>query len=299
MFSKLKDKAKQLAENKHLHDVKDKGAELLEQQLPKIKRLIAERIGPGIRNVVEDDEMLTNAFGHVYELFMQDHRILQRVIKRERFIGFCLKNRDRLITRHDNRRMLKASEQIQINDRLLEAAPEEDTTMQPDNDSALDHYNRAARARRVDNFIGAVGEFDACLCSSPHALLEALAWFNLAEIIYLNFDFANRPANTISDEEYYWGLRAAEANLRAIEALEHASEAGVTASEEIVRDAQTAYGKAESLGHFFANYDLFVVRDGQREYRPDTVFRSLRLSPLRCLADWEENARQEAANKLN
>lgn len=164
---------------------------------------------------------------------------------------------------------------------------------------ALDHYNRSARARRVNNFTGAVSEMDACLCCHPHPLLEALAWFNLAEIIYLNFDFANRPADTVSDEEYYWSLRATEANLRAIEALEKCSQTGATASEEMIRDAHKAYEKAEALGYFFASYDLFIVRDGKREYRPDFVFRNLRLSPLRCLTDWEENARRDSIGKRN
>ena len=164
---------------------------------------------------------------------------------------------------------------------------------------ALDHYNRAARARRADHFIDAVGELDACLCCHPHPLLGALAWFNLAEIIYLNFDFVNRPANTISDEEYYWALRAFEASLRAIESLEGCAQRGITASEEMVRDGKKAYERAEALGHFFANYDLFVVRNGKREYRPDTVFRNLHLSPLRCLSDWEGSARLDAADKLN
>jgi hypothetical protein len=164
---------------------------------------------------------------------------------------------------------------------------------------ALDHYNRSAHARRVDDFTGAVTELDACLCCNPHPLLAALAWLNLAEIIYYNFDFASRAANTLSDEEFYWSLRATEANLRAIEALEECSQSGVTASEEMVRDAQRAYEKAAALGQFFESYDQFIVRNGKREYRPFIVMRDIRLSPLRCLADWDEVARREATGNLN
>ena len=163
---------------------------------------------------------------------------------------------------------------------------------------ALDHYNRSARARRADDFDVAIAELDACLCSHPHPLLEALAWFNLGEIVFLNFDFANRHSSTLSDDEYYWSIRAGEANLRAIEAMGRCSQTGVSGSEAMVRDAQKAYEKAQTLDRFFASYDPYIVRNGRREYRPDIVFRNVTMSPLRCLAEFEENARKMAAGVL-
>src|SRR6266404_1357507 len=162
----------------------------------------------------------------------------------------------------------------------------------------LEHYNRASRARRRDDFNLAVAELDLCLGSSPHPLLEALAWFSLGEIIFLNFDFRNRLSYSVSDEEYYWSIRAGEAMLRSIVAIERCSAEGVQGNEAMVRDCHNAYEKAQALNEFFASYDPYIVKNGKREYRPDVVFRDLRLTPLRCLAEFESKARRDAAATL-
>lgn len=85
MFSDFKNKAK------------DKSNELLEQQVPKIKALLKERLGPKARDAIQNDELMTTALNGIYDVLIVSHPALRLVVKREQFIDFCLSNRARFV----------------------------------------------------------------------------------------------------------------------------------------------------------------------------------------------------------
>ena len=79
--------------------VKDKAAELWESQLPKVRAVIAERLGPKARELVVDDALMTRCLGDAYEFLPAPVRFM---VKRERFVTFCLEHRDRLMLPQEN-----------------------------------------------------------------------------------------------------------------------------------------------------------------------------------------------------
>lgn len=85
MFSDFKNKAK------------DKSDELLELQMPKIKVLLKEKLGPKAKDALQNDELMTNVLSGIYDVLMVSHPALRLVVKRERFIDFCLSNRSRFL----------------------------------------------------------------------------------------------------------------------------------------------------------------------------------------------------------
>lgn len=145
---------------------------------------------------------------------------------------------------------------------------------------AIEHYNRSSRARRIDDFETAVHELDACLCLEPPPDLQMLAWFNLGEIIFLNFGFMNKDGKALSDDEYAWSLRSATAVEQALEVYERAA-------REIdrlpgVQSCRNVLERAEALRKFFAMYGHYVMRDGNMVYRAANAFSRARLLSLRC-----------------
>ncbi|MFP5260806.1 MAG: hypothetical protein ACLGJB_02735 [Blastocatellia bacterium] len=164
---------------------------------------------------------------------------------------------------------------------------------------ALEHYNRASRLRRQDDFDGAVAELDSCLCASPIPPLEMLAWFNLGEVIFLNFDFGNRPSNTVPDEEYYWSLRAAEAIRKSIEVYEKTLSKPIWENDNIAIRCHEPYQRARMLSQFFSSYGPYVKnRDGEFKFRPHVVFYNVKLQPLRCLTEYEDRMRTVARQEF-
>jgi hypothetical protein len=123
MLSKLKDQAKKVAESKHVLGVKDKSADILEQQVPKVKSLLFEKLGPTIEDALKDDELMREVLGEIHVLITLEHPALRFLIRRERFIEFCLKNRDRLIDRYDSKGLIAAAQPEPDDHRLLSAAP--------------------------------------------------------------------------------------------------------------------------------------------------------------------------------
>jgi tetratricopeptide (TPR) repeat protein len=87
MFSEIKNKAR------------DKTDELLEQQVPKVKALLKERLGPKARDAFLDDALMRTVVSGVYDVLVLSHPAL-RLVKRERFIDFCLRNRARFLESH-------------------------------------------------------------------------------------------------------------------------------------------------------------------------------------------------------
>jgi hypothetical protein len=74
---------------------KDKAAELLESQLPKVRAVVAERLGPKAKELVVDDALMTRCLGDAYEFLPAPVRLM---VKRERFVTYCLEHRDRLMS---------------------------------------------------------------------------------------------------------------------------------------------------------------------------------------------------------
>src|SRR5918911_1141557 len=87
MFSDIKNKAR------------DKTDELLEQQVPKVKALLKERLGPKAKDAFLDDALMRTVVSGVYDVLVLSHPAL-RLVKRERFIDFCLRNRARFLENH-------------------------------------------------------------------------------------------------------------------------------------------------------------------------------------------------------
>lgn len=145
MFSRIRDKAKELAENKHILFVKDKGAEFLEQQLPKITTLLTEKIGPRFKEVMQNDATMTGVLRTIYGALAMEQPGIGLIVKEEQFVKFCLKRRDLLIEHYDSQKLLEAPAQIHDEKLLLEApasdevdgnAATESVHPRPDDDSA-------------------------------------------------------------------------------------------------------------------------------------------------------------------
>lgn len=115
MFSRLKSKAK------------DKSEEMFEEHIPKIKTLLKEKVGIKAKDAFENDELMTMALSHVYDLLIISHPTIRFFIKREKFIGFGLTNRNRLIDWRDTRPLPL----------LIEQQPGEAETQNTEKDAAM------------------------------------------------------------------------------------------------------------------------------------------------------------------
>jgi len=66
----------------------------VEEHLPKIKEIIQEKIAPEALAAAQNDEMMEILLTPVYKLLPLPVRL---VIKKDMFLKFCFKNRERLI----------------------------------------------------------------------------------------------------------------------------------------------------------------------------------------------------------
>ena len=71
-----------------------RGVTSVEQQLPKIKALVADKVGPLARRTIEDDAAMATTFGMLYEFLPTTIRLM---MQEETFVDFCLRNRRFLI----------------------------------------------------------------------------------------------------------------------------------------------------------------------------------------------------------
>lgn len=152
--------------------------------------------------------------------------------------------------------------------------------------SALDCYNLGTLARQNGDFAGTIAGFDACLNASPHPRLESLAWYNLSEVIFLNFDFKNRSPRSISDVEYSWSLRAEEGLSRAITGYNRALRLPMEGEPRIVQilteDSEGAFHAAHQLKKFFSVYNSTAQNCGKKEFH---------LTPVKCFAAYDARRR--------
>ena len=71
-----------------------RSVDIIEQQLPKIKVLVADKVGPLARKTIEDDVAMAKTFGMVHEFLPTTIRLM---VQEEAFVDFCLRNRRLLI----------------------------------------------------------------------------------------------------------------------------------------------------------------------------------------------------------
>ena len=68
-----------------------------EEHWPQIQKFFQEKVGPTALATAQNDEMMRLLFEEAYTSFMEAHTLLRFVIKKEAFVMFCFKHRDRLI----------------------------------------------------------------------------------------------------------------------------------------------------------------------------------------------------------
>lgn len=94
VFSRFRDRAKEIAKEIHPPELGGQGALFLEEQAPWIQVLLKEKVGPVAKDTLQNEESMTKAFRTVYEFLPTPIRL---AVSAESFVAFCLKNRKRLI----------------------------------------------------------------------------------------------------------------------------------------------------------------------------------------------------------
>ena len=69
----------------------------VEEHWPQIQKVFQEKVGPAALAAAQNDKMLRSLLENVYTAFMTSRPILRFAIKKEAFVMFCFKHRDRLI----------------------------------------------------------------------------------------------------------------------------------------------------------------------------------------------------------
>ena len=67
---------------------------LLEDQLPRIRKLIREKIGIIPKNAIYNDDLMRNSFKRLYQALP---RMIRMTISENLFVEFCMANRERLL----------------------------------------------------------------------------------------------------------------------------------------------------------------------------------------------------------
>jgi hypothetical protein len=68
---------------------------VVEKHLPKIQKFIKEKIAPSVLLAMQNDEMMQSLLAPIYEALPLPIRL---VVKKEAFVKFCFKHRDKLIS---------------------------------------------------------------------------------------------------------------------------------------------------------------------------------------------------------
>jgi hypothetical protein len=139
--------------------------ELLEKQVPQVRALLKEKLGPKARDVIHNDELMTSALNGIYDILIVSHPALRLLLKRDMFIDFCLSNRARFIesdtqketTKTENRKGEFMSRKLEnevalleqynddiekIGERLADADPQSGKKIQKEIDQKLEIYRK-------------------------------------------------------------------------------------------------------------------------------------------------------------
>ena len=68
---------------------------LLEDQLPRIRKLIREKIGILPKNTIHNDDLMRSSFKRLYQALP---RMIRMAINENMFVEFCMANRERLLS---------------------------------------------------------------------------------------------------------------------------------------------------------------------------------------------------------
>jgi len=71
---------------------------LLEEQLPRIQKLIKEKIGPLPANALQNEAVMQAAFRRIYQALP---RMIRLAVSEQGFVEFCMANRERLLNLGD------------------------------------------------------------------------------------------------------------------------------------------------------------------------------------------------------
>ena len=71
---------------------------LLEDQLPRIQKLIKEKIGPLPANALQNEAVMQAAFRRLYQALP---RMIRLAVSEQGFVEFCMANRERLLNLGD------------------------------------------------------------------------------------------------------------------------------------------------------------------------------------------------------
>jgi hypothetical protein len=71
----------------------------LEDQLPRIRKLIKEKLGTIPKNTLQNEELIRNAFRRLYQALP---RMIRMAVSENLFVEFCMTNRERLINISDS-----------------------------------------------------------------------------------------------------------------------------------------------------------------------------------------------------
>jgi hypothetical protein len=74
---------------------------VLEKQIPTIRKLLLEKVGPGALKALKSDSAWALALGSIYEFLPTAVRL---VIRRETFVDFGLKNKEKLLPEKESRK---------------------------------------------------------------------------------------------------------------------------------------------------------------------------------------------------
>ena len=86
--------------------IKNKTEKTLEDNLPKIKDLFKEKVGPMTKNLLLDDERMRPVTATIYQALPF---VVRMVVKEETFTEYCLKNRSRLFKESEQSELIPES----------------------------------------------------------------------------------------------------------------------------------------------------------------------------------------------
>lgn len=74
----------------------------IEEHWPIIQKVFHEKVGQAALSAAQNDEPMRLLLEGAYAVFTKSHPLLRFVIKKEAFVMFCFKHRDRLIEKNFN-----------------------------------------------------------------------------------------------------------------------------------------------------------------------------------------------------
>jgi len=158
--------------------------------------------------------------------------------------------------------------------------------------AAIQHYDSAIEALTNENYDLAISHFNACLCSSPDAVMAFLAFCNLDLAIWGKFDFFNREGGSLSDYEAAWSLRAQKCLNKGIEIYDlYKNQFTGDVAEELEKSYQKAL---ESRNNGMSYGAIKYGANGEKQIRDEDAVQRINLPPLQCLDEVFQEQKTES-----